>query len=162
MALLSDRDVDVLTILRSDHDRLRILLARHSKLDHRARADRAWLRAEIVRTLAVHLDVEERIVFPALAARVRAAGEAGALPSAPLDAHARVRSVLRELTARPLAPDAADGRVAELGRILVAHIAEEESDLFALARRHFSVRELVALGERVNLRREQLAARALA
>lgn len=113
-------------------------------------ADRG-MRKQLIRrictALRAHMAAEEEFFYPA----VREV-DAGA-PSAEraLAEHAQAKSLIDELERAPDDAGAADTLVLKLKREIAAHVAEEETQLFPLARR--APLDLYALGSRVAARR---------
>ena len=110
-------------------------------------AVRGRLVERICMALRAHMAGEEEFLYPAIA-RV----EAGA-PSAEhaFAEHARAKKIMDRLERGDAEPKEVDGLVLELKRDIAAHVAEEETQLFPLARR--STLDLYELGSAVAARR---------
>jgi hypothetical protein len=94
-------------------------------------ATRRRLIGRICPALRAHMEAEEEFLYPAIS-RV----ESGA-PSAKraLAEHAEAKKIIDQLEDTAGEADATDGLVLMLKKEIVSHVAEEETELFPLARR---------------------------
>jgi hemerythrin superfamily protein len=137
------KNVNVLTVLKSDHDTIRGLFEEFDRAD-RTQFDRKWkLFDEIRLELTVHSKVEEEIFYPAMKA---------------LNAEGR-RSVMRAVKEQrdnddllmqiarldPVEPKF-DDRVAALMEDVEHHFAVEEREMFRFAKENCPEIELEQLG----------------
>jgi ferritin-like metal-binding protein YciE len=111
------------------------------------RSVRTQLARRICTALKAHMAGEEEFFYPALR-RV----EAGA-PSAEraLAEHAKAKSIMAKLERAPGGAAKTDGLIAQLKDEIAAHVVEEETELFPLARR--APIDLYDLGRKVAARR---------
>jgi ferritin-like metal-binding protein YciE len=110
-------------------------------------AVRGRLIQRICAALRAHMAAEEEFLYPAIG-RLEAGG-----PSAEraVAEHAQAKSIMDELERAPDEAAATQGLVAKLKSEIAAHVAEEESELFPLARS--SSIDLYELGRAVAARR---------
>jgi hemerythrin superfamily protein len=141
--------VDAIEVLTDQHREIDSLF---DQIDTAARArTKIRLRRKLVDLLAVHMAVEERILFPA----ARDAGLEALLASALVE-HLSAESVAAELVQVPVGSDALAARLAVLRDRKRAHAAAEEEELFPAVRRRLAPHRLVVLGERMALLADQL------
>jgi hemerythrin superfamily protein len=141
--------MNAITMLERDHATFRRLLAQLDATTSRALVTRRRLFARIKTELTVHETIEEEVFYQALKSHPRAKQEV----LEGVEEHHLVDGLLGEMT--PLAPDDETwGAKANVMRENVEHhLAEEESDLFPMARRIFDPAELEDLGARLAKRR---------
>lgn len=144
---------NAVTLLADDHERVRRLLGEFARCrDQNETALCRQLAGVICDELAVHLTLKEEMFYPA-------ARQVGAHPMLVDEAEIE-HEVLRTLIERVRQGRPDDSKwyatMAVLGRYLRLHTDDEERELFWLMRR--SGADLEALGERMRLRREELAA----
>ena len=143
---------DALNLLEIDHEEVSELFARYESLaDSDASSEaRRNLAEEICTQLTVHASIEEEIFYPALR---DATGDDEAVDDA-LDEHQGVKELVAELLAGDPSDPRYDELVATLSELVSAHVEEEESDLFPLARD--SGLDLEDLGAELSARKEAL------
>lgn len=147
---------DAIELLMSGHETLRALLGELSRTSEAEAARRNQLLARIERELQIHAELEEQIFYPAL----RAAGgqEENRMFYEAIEAHRAVANlVLPDL--KKIDPGSArfSGRAKVMKTLVESHADEEESTMFAAARRLLSEAQLGELGRRLQQRREELA-----
>jgi len=142
--------MEATAVLRRDHDAMRDLLAQLSSAlgeDERTRTLFRALKDELVR----HTRVEEELFYPALL-RVRSPETRERVRDA-LGHHQALDALVAEMDqTEPEDPRYAD-RLAVLRESVERHIEGEEGALFALARIHLTDDRLLALGDRMEMRR---------
>jgi hemerythrin-like domain-containing protein len=143
---------DALALLRADHERLRRLFARCEDLRGLEDAEEklAALVDDLCDALIVHTMVEEELFYPALRA---ASGDDELFDDAELE-HAGARELVSQLEVMYPGDEHFDATLAVLADEVAHHIAQEESEMFALART--AGVDLSALGQRLALRQAQL------
>jgi hypothetical protein len=137
---------DVTELLAEDH---RTVLGWFRWYDEAAAdpAVRLRLVARICAALRAHMAGEEEFLYPAITStRIGAP-----LAERAVAEHARAKSIMDRLEQEPGDGAAADERVAQLRNEVAAHIAEEETEIFPLARR--APLDLYDLGRAVAARR---------
>jgi hypothetical protein len=144
------KSIDALTLLQNDHRELDQLFAHYAALGAGAALRKQTIADDICAALTLHSMVEQELFYPAL----RAAG-GGALLEQAARAHASADALVAQL--RELEPDdeQVDATVRELGEQVARHVAEEEGELFPLARQ--AGLDLVALADAMLSRKEALS-----
>jgi hemerythrin-like domain-containing protein len=143
---------DALALLGADHQQLRLLFARCEDL--RGLEDAEETLAELVDDLCdaliVHTMIEEELFYPALRA---ASGDDELFDDAELE-HAGARELISQLEVMYPGDEHFEATLAVLADEVAHHIAQEETEMFALART--AGVDLPALGRRLALRQAQL------
>jgi hemerythrin superfamily protein len=143
---------DALSLLTIDHDEVAELFARYQSLadgDASSEARRS-LAEDICSQLTVHAAIEEEIFYPALR---EATGNDEAVDDA-LEEHQGVKEIIGDIQAGDPTEPRYDEMVATLSELVAAHVHEEESELFPLARD--SELDLEELGAQMSARQEAL------
>jgi hemerythrin superfamily protein len=145
---------NITTMIRMDHTHVLALFHRY-KADTPARKKQALVRNACL-ALEIHAQLEEEIFYPALQAVM--AGDDVLEKSKP--EHDEMRSRIRELRARAAADTLGDGTTfddlfLQLMRIVIHHVADEETRLLPAAERLLP-EQLGALGLEMTKRRVQL------
>jgi hypothetical protein len=140
--------LDAIAMLEADHASARELLAMLLRMKHGGR-NRERVVFVLSEDLWIHMQIEEELFYPA----VFATGSGLSDPPTVRDA---LREALAELERYP-----ADGQelTALVKRVLDLHeedSGEEERHVFAHARRALSGEMLIALGDRMRARRQEL------
>ena len=147
-----DGPADALALLRADHEQVRLLFAQYESL--RGLEDAEEMMAELVDDLCdaliVHTMIEEELFYPALRA---ATDDDELFDDAELE-HAGARELISQLEVMYPGDEHFDATLSVLFEEVEHHIAQEESEMFELARA--SNLDLAALGHRLALRRAQL------
>ena len=102
------------------------------------------------RALEIHAQIEEEIFYPALR---EAANAEDALDEADVE-HAHIKELVAQLDGAEPGDEHFEARVKVLSEYVAHHVAEEESTIFAKARK--AAVDLEALGERLRARKEEL------
>lgn len=139
-------------MLRTDHSH--VLMTFHKYRAGKAPATRLLPVRAACLALEIHAQLEEEIFYPAC----RAAGIDSAVLEKSLPEHAEMRRVIGELRALDPASSAFDEAFMNLMRIVIHHVADEETVLFADAERVLGADRLAELGMEMTRRRLQLAA----
>lgn len=131
---------DAITLLHEDHERIMGLFGQYQRLVQVAApaAEREFLAAQICHELLVHMDIEERVFYPAVARQVR---EDEALDEALVE-HQSARQLIAQIRTMRGEDPLYNARLKVLGEYIEHHIAEEQSDLFPKARRRLDIDEL--------------------
>ena len=147
-----DGPPDALALLRAEHAQLRLLFARCDDLRGLEDAEEslAELVDDLCDALIVHTMIEEELFYPALR---EASGDDELFDEAELE-HAGVRELVSQLEVMYPGDEHFEATLAVLADEVAHHIAQEESEMFALART--AGVDLAALGQRLALRQAQL------
>jgi hemerythrin-like domain-containing protein len=143
---------DALALLRADHEQLRLLFARCEDLRGLEDAEErlAELVDDLCDALIVHTMIEEELFYPTLRA---ASGDDELFDDAELE-HAGARELISQLEVMYPGDEHFEATLAVLADEVAHHIAQEETEMFALART--AGVDLSALGQRLALRQAQL------
>jgi hemerythrin-like domain-containing protein len=150
--------MDALQLLRTDHDRVKRLLADGEDTTERAEKTRTELLATIKRELTVHEEIEETIFYPALKEHPRARD----IVLEAYEEHDLVDTVMGELEATDVADERWAAKFKVMKENIEHHIEEEEGEMFKQARAVFEPAELRDLGDRMAARKDELVAAASA
>lgn len=137
---------DILKTLQKEHDTLRSLFDEINATTDRAGKGRARLLEMIEQNLLPHAKWEETVFYPAFAERADRNG-LKAHAEALLEHRAVEKVVMPEVHAADVQTVQFAGRVRVFGELIDHHAREEESTMFALARKMFSAEELAAFDE---------------
>jgi hypothetical protein len=150
--IAQDGPPDALALLRADHQQLRLLFARCEDLCglDDAQESLAELVDDLCDALIVHTMLEEELFYPALRA---ATGDDELFDDAELE-HAGARELVSQLEVMYPGDEHFEATLAVLADEVAHHIAQEEGEMFELART--AGVDLHALGQRLALRQAQL------
>lgn len=141
--------MNAITMLERDHVKVKGLLARLDSTTQRAPVTRRTLFNRIKAELTVHETIEEEIFYPALKTHPRATD----VVLEGIEEHNVVDNLLGELTDLSPSHETWGAKATVMRENVEHHIEEEETDMFAKARRIFEPAELEALGKRMAARR---------
>ena len=143
-------DNDPISILTSDHERVRKLFAR---------LEREEPTLELVDMLAEmleqHTEIEEDIFYPAFLEAAEQSEHEHMYYEA-IEEHDLVDTVMAELDPETLDPPVLLAKVKVLKDLVLHHLDEEENQLFPIVRKLCSEEQLSQLGDRVQERHESL------
>jgi hypothetical protein len=143
--------MDAITLLKTDHDRMRDLLGRLESTTERGVKVRTALFATIKGELTVHEVIEEEIFYPELKAHPKAKD----IVLEAFEEHHVVDLVMGELENLPVDDEAWGAKATVMKENVEHHMEEEEGEMFTAARSVFDRAELDDLGERMEARRIQ-------
>jgi hemerythrin-like domain-containing protein len=143
--------MDAITLLETDHRKVRKLLDRLDETTDRAVRTREDLFATLRDEITVHEAIEEEIFYPALKEHPRARD----IVLEGYEEHHVVDAIIAELERVPFGDETWAAKFAVMKENLEHHIEEEEGDMFAKARRVFDKGELAALGSSMADRQRQ-------
>lgn len=150
------KPLDAIAMLKSDHAEVHAWFQEYETLGDRANKSKFKLVAQICQALTIHARIEEEIFYPA----VREAGKAteqDMIDEAVVE-HASAKDLIAQLEEMDPEDDLYDAKVKVLGELIDHHVEEEEDEMFPKARK--LKLDMLALGEEMGLRREELAAAA--
>lgn len=131
---------DAIGFLAGEHRRIDGLLRRVETSEW---PDAALLH-DVVRELSVHDAIERQFLYPV--ARSRLSGGNDLFDHA-LSEHGRIASALAEVDRRPDGDSRRREQAKRVVKLVRAHVAEEEGQIFPALRAHLGPQELVELGE---------------
>src|SRR6478735_5361745 len=143
------RDVDAITLLKADHDKVKKLLTELETTTERGVKTRTELFATIKGELTVHEIIEEEIFYPELKAHPKAKD----IVLEGFEEHHVVDLLMSELEALPVEDETWGAKALVMKENIEHHIEEEEGEMFKTARSVFDRAELDDLGRRMEERR---------
>jgi predicted DNA-binding protein len=141
--------MDALKLLKTDHDKVKGLLAELESTTERGVKTRSELFATIKGELTVHETIEEEIFYPALKSHPRAKD----LVLEAYEEHHVVDQVMAELEGLDVSDETWGAKATVMKENVEHHIEEEEQEMFAQARQVFDRQELEELGTRMEERK---------
>jgi hypothetical protein len=142
--------MDAITMLKTDHDKVKKLLEELDSTTERGVKRRTELFATIKAELTVHEIIEEEIFYPALKAHPKAKD----IVLEGYEEHHVVDLLMGELDALDVSDEAWGAKATVMKENIEHHIEEEEGEMFRQARAVFDKDELTALGEQMAARKE--------
>jgi hemerythrin superfamily protein len=146
------RSANAISLLKADHRQVEEWFDEYEKA--RSTDRKLKLAREICRALEVHTMLEEELFYPAF---LQATGDTSVHHQAELE-HANAKKVIAEIQQSSPDDEYYDSRVKVLSEMIKHHVREEEGrdGMFAGARD--SDMDLMALGEEIKNRKEELMA----
>ncbi len=146
--------MDALSLLKSDHDKVKKMLAEGERTTARAEKTRAKLFDTLRAEMMIHERIEEEIFYPALKEHPKAKE----IVLEAYEEHGVVDMVMAEIESVPFDDETWGAKFTVMKENIEHHIEEEEKELFKQARDFFEKRELEDLGQRMLTRKEELLA----
>ncbi|MDQ6682548.1 MAG: hemerythrin domain-containing protein [Chloroflexota bacterium] len=137
--------MDAISLLKSDHDKVKKMLAEGEATTERATKTRSDLFTALKRELEIHERIEEEIFYPVLKQHPKTRE----LALEGYEEHHVVDQILGELGQTDTADETWAAKFSVAKENLEHHIEEEEGEMFRAVRQGFSREELEALGERM-------------
>ena len=134
--------MDVLTLLKEDHDRVKRLLEEGDSTTERGEKTRTEIFARLKTMLTAHEAMEEEVLYPALKAHPKAEE----LTLEAYEEHHVVDLILEELEMTPVSDEQWGAKFTVAKENIEHHIEEEEGEMFKLIRQLFSDDEREAMG----------------
>jgi hemerythrin-like domain-containing protein len=141
--------MNALTLLKSDHDKVKRLLAELEPTTERGVKTREELFATIKGELTVHEIIEEEIFYPELKSHPKAKD----IVLEGYEEHAVVDTLMGELEELPVDDETWGPKAKVMKENIEHHIEEEEGEMFKQARQVFDDAELDDLGRRMEERK---------
>ena len=141
--------MDALDLLKTDHDKVKRLLAELESTTERGVKTRSELFATIKGELTLHEMIEEEIFYPELKAHPKAKD----VVLEGFQEHHVVDLLMGELEALDVSDETWGPKATVMKENVEHHIEEEEGEMFREARRVFDKRELDDLGRRMEERK---------
>ena len=141
--------MNALTLLETDHAKVKKLLAEGEATTERGEKTRTELFATLKGELIVHERIEEEIFYPAL----REHPKAKDIVLEAYEEHDVVDTILGELETTDVTDETWGAKFKVMKENLEHHIEEEEGEMFKQARSVFDRSELEDLGQRMEDRR---------
>jgi len=150
--------MDAIQLLKKDHDAVRGLLDELETTTPRGLKKRTELISRIARELKAHTTIEEEIFYPAFKAAGTKGDDAKMFFEAKEEHRAAGDLVLPDLLCTDPGSEKFSGRAKVLKEMIEHHASEEETDMFPRAKKLLSKEELLALGDQMSARKEELLA----
>jgi|1185.fasta_scaffold142807_2 hypothetical protein len=144
--------MDVLKLLKQDHDKVKKLLSELDETGEKAVKTRTTLFARVKRELTIHEIIEEEILYPAFAEQAK-------LKDIVLEGyqeHHVVDLILGELSELSPEDEKWGAKLSVAKENVEHHIEEEEGEMFKKARQLFEQSELEQLGQRMEERKKEV------
>jgi hemerythrin superfamily protein len=145
--------IDAITLLKTDHKKVRVLLETLDKTDAPAR--RVKLLAQIEMEVKVHARAEEEIFYPAFRKRAEDSDQREMFHEA-REEHGLVDIMLPKAKAARPESDEFAARAKVLKDLILHHAKEEEREMFKAAKELFEKEELKTLGAQIQRRKREL------
>jgi hemerythrin-like domain-containing protein len=142
--------MNALTLLKTDHDKVKKLLAELETTTERGVKTRSELFATIKGEMMVHEAIEEEIFYPALMEKARTRD----ITLEGYEEHHVVDLLMGELENLDVADESWGAKATVMKENIEHHIEEEEGEMFQKTRQVFDDAELDELGERMQARKE--------
>lgn len=153
MAAKKKVQIDAITLLKTDHKKVRLLLETLDQTDAPAR--RVKLLGQIATEIKVHTTIEEEIFYPAFKRRAKESEQKEMFFEAK-EEHGLVDIMLPKVKAARPDSDEFAARAKVLKDLILHHKKEEEKEMFKAAKEMFDGDELKALGEQMQRRKREL------
>jgi hemerythrin-like domain-containing protein len=137
--------MDAITMLKTDHDKVKDLLSELESTTERGVKTRTELFATIKGELTIHETIEEEIFYPALKEHPKAKD----LVLEAYEEHHVVDTVMAELEGLDVSDETWGAKATVMKENVEHHIEEEETEMFKQARQVFDRQELEDLGARM-------------
>jgi hypothetical protein len=137
--------MDALTLLKTDHDKVKKMLAEGEATTDRAEKTRTELFGELKAEMVLHERIEEEIFYPALKAHPKAKE----IVLEGYEEHHVVDEIMGELEATDVTDETWGAKFKVMKENIEHHIEEEEGEMFKTARQVFDAEELETLGARM-------------
>jgi hemerythrin-like domain-containing protein len=134
--------MNAVTLLKSDHRKLEALFDRYRS----ASTGKSGIVLEITRQLSMHMDAEEREVYPVLRTSI---SDGEQLVNDAVIEHKEARGLLAELERADTGSFDMDSKVATLRRAVDHHVRDEEEEIFPKAEKSLGKNRLDDLGARI-------------
>jgi len=145
---------DAIALLTDDHKKVKDLFEKFEKLSDRSKVNKKKIADQICLELTVHAQVEEEIFYPAVRDPIK---DDDLMDEAVVE-HASAKELIAQISEMDPGDDLYDAKVKVLSEQIEHHVEEEEGEMFPKVRK--SKVDLVALGEEMAARKEQLMASA--
>src|SRR5829696_1304920 len=142
--------MDALTLLKNDHDKVKKLLTELESTTDRAEKKRTELFSTIKGELTVHEIIEEEIFYPELKAHPKAKD----IVLEGYEEHHVVDLLMSELENLDVTDETWGAKAIVMKENIEHHIEEEEGEMFKTARQVFDKQELKDLGSRMEERKQ--------
>jgi hemerythrin superfamily protein len=155
MAIKRKVQIDAITLLKTDHKKVRALLETLDQTDAPAR--RSKLLSQIETEVKAHAKVEEEIFYPAFKKRAEDSDQREMFFEA-AEEHGLVDVMMAKAKSARPDSDQFAARAKVLKDLILHHAKEEEKEMFKAAKELFDKDELKTLGAAMQKRKRELKA----
>ena len=148
--------MEIYDVLRKDHKAVAALFEQIEMTTERALKGRKDLFASLRDQLLAHAHAEQDAFYKPLLARVEETREDRDLLLEAFEEHRVLELVFGDIDGCPVDDERWLSKVTVLREIVEHHVEEEERELFALAREHFSKEESEEIARQMQIRRDEL------
>ena len=142
---------DALSLLKSDHREVEMLLDEFEKLKKRDNPQREQIARDICKKLTIHATIEEEILYPTL--RDCFEDDVDLLDEAEVE-HGTLKQLIGDIEDMSIDDELFDAKVKVLGEYVKHHVKEEENEIFKAAEK--ADLDLDHLGEELKDRKQEL------
>lgn len=153
MATKKKVQIDAITLLKTDHRKVKVLLETLDKTDSPGR--RTKLFEQIALEVKAHARVEEEIFYPAFKRKAEDSEQYQMFFEAK-EEHGLVDIMLPKVRAAKPESDEFAARAKVLKDIILHHAKEEEKEMFKAAKSLFDKDELKSLGDQMQRRKREI------
>jgi hemerythrin-like domain-containing protein len=142
-------------IIKADHRKMEKLFKEYEDLDATALESKASLVTALTDALKLHMDMEERFLYPML--KNAFADEEDKLVEESYAEHDVAKRILEELTVTHPEDPQYDARVKVLSENITHHVMEEEEELLPKTEKNLGKDDLETIGEEMRKFRMEVA-----
>ncbi len=146
--------MDAFELLENDHRKVEKIFEQLEPTTERALKTRMELFERLKHELDVHTHIEETILYPVL----KQIAETRAITFEGYEEHGVAKTLLEEMNSMDVTSEVWTAKLKVLQEAIEHHVEEEEGDMFKDAREALSQEQIDEIGEKMQLRKKQLAA----
>lgn len=146
--------MDALTLLKGEHDKVKVMLDNLEKTTERAEIARTDGLQKLKSELVLHEAIEEELLYPALLEFAKTKD----ITLEAFEEHHVVDTIMADLDSTGIEDETWAAKFTVMKENLEHHIEEEEEDMFKKARQVMGRADLESLGERMAARKTELKA----
>jgi hemerythrin-like domain-containing protein len=150
--------MDAFELLEKDHRKVEKIFEQLEPTTERAVKTRGELFEKLKHELDVHAHIEETILYPVL----KRVAETREVTFEGYEEHGVAKRLLEEMSVMDVDSEVWTAKLKVLKENIEHHVEEEEGEMFKEARSALSQEEIDEIGEKMQLRKKQLAASASA
>ncbi len=147
---MNSKNLDAINMLMADHRAVKAMFAEFEELSDRSKVSKKRVADAICNALLIHTQIEEEIFYPAVMEMI----DNDDLMDEAVVEHASAKELIEQIQEMDPGDDLYDAKVKVLSEQIEHHVQEEEGEMFPLVRK--TRLDLIALGEEMNQRKEQL------
>ena len=150
--------MDAFELLEQDHRKVEKIFEQLEPTTERAVKTREELFERLKHELDVHTHIEETILYPVL----KQVAETRDITFEGYEEHGVAKTLLEEMNSMDVNSEVWTAKLKVLQEAIEHHVEEEEGEMFKDARSALSQEQIDEIGEKMQLRKKQLAASASA